>query len=129
MRCYADLIVFLENTKNCVSILIYADNIVVIGNDEAKIRSLNLGKGFKIKDLGGLKHFFRNQSYKIKEGIVISQWKHTLHLLEEIWKLGAKPVDSPIKQSNGLDSKSSELLNVQHVYQRLVGILVYLNIA
>lgn len=73
MRCYADLIVFLENTKNCVSILIYADNIVVIGNDEAKIRSLNLGKGFKIKDLGGLKHFFRNQSYKIKEGIVISQ--------------------------------------------------------
>lgn len=53
---------------------------------------------FEIKDLGELKCFLGIEVARSKKGILISQQKYTLDLLEEIGKLGAKPVDTPMEQ-------------------------------
>ena len=54
-------------------------------------------------------------------GIVISQRKYILNLLEETGKLGVKPANTPIEQNHGLHLESGELLEDKKMYQTLVG--------
>lgn len=51
-----------------------------------------------------------------------------MDLLQEIGKLGAKLVDIPIEQNDGLCSESGELLYDSHGYKRLGRKLIYLTI-
>jgi hypothetical protein len=47
--------------QSFIVILLYDDDMILIGNDDAAIRDLKhfLGNYFKIKDLGALKYFIR----------------------------------------------------------------------
>lgn len=51
-----------------------------------------------------------------------------MDLLEDTEKLGAKPVDTPIEQNDGLHSHSGELHRDKTSHQWLVGRLIYLTI-
>lgn len=81
-----------------VILVVYVDDIVVTGNDGDEINSLKayLRTEFEIEELGTLTYFLGIEVGWSKKGIVISQHKYTMDLLEETGKLGAKPADTPI---------------------------------
>ena len=68
-----------------VIIVVYVDDIVVIGDDGGEISGLKsfLKKEFEIKDLGLLKYFLGIEVAMSRSGIVISQRKYILNLLEK----------------------------------------------
>ena len=72
--------------------MVYVDDIVVTGNDEAEQEGLKqkLAKEFKIKDLGRLKYFLEIEVAYSKTEIFLSQRKYTLDLLAETGLLGGK---------------------------------------
>ncbi|KAA0042161.1 Cysteine-rich RLK (RECEPTOR-like protein kinase) 8 [Cucumis melo var. makuwa] len=86
-------------------LIIYVDDIILSGDDQAEISQLKhrMGNEFKIKDLGNLKYFLGIEVARSKEGISVSQRKYTFDLLTE-----TVPVD-------------------KEQYQRLVGKLIYLS--
>lgn len=82
-------------------LIVYVDDIGVIGNDDQEIKNLKtlFGTEFEIKDLNELKYFCEIEVAISKEGIVISPRKYTLDFLKETGKLKVKPTDTPIKQN------------------------------
>ena len=85
-----------------VIFVVYVDDIVVTGNDGDEINKLKefLRTEFEIKDLGTLKYFLGIEVARLTSGIIISQQKYTLDLLEEMGKLGVKHVDKPLEQNH-----------------------------
>jgi hypothetical protein len=62
------------------------------------------------------------------KGIVVSQHKYALDILEDSGVLGAKPVLFPMDPNIKLSRSDGELLYDLSSYRRLVGRLVYLTI-
>lgn len=87
-----------RNGVKVVMLIVYLDDVCT-KNDEKEIKDLKiyLVKELEIKDLGTLKYFLGIEVARSKKGIVISQCKYTLDLLEESEKKGAKLVDNPIE--------------------------------
>jgi len=69
----------------CVYLIMYVDDIIITGNDATRISQLkeHLCHHFQTKYLGSLKCFLRIEVAQSKEGIVISQTKYVLDILEE----------------------------------------------
>ena len=61
-------------------------------------------------------------------GIVLSQCKYTLDILQEIGMLGSKPATFLIEQNHTLVLDQSALLDDPSPYRCLVGRLIYLTI-
>lgn len=75
-----------------------------------------LEKGYQNKELGKLTYILGIEVARSQKGIIISQRKYTLDLLEEIGKLGVKPIDTPVEQNHGLHFASGEVLHDQKAY-------------
>ncbi|KAJ0827232.1 putative RNA-directed DNA polymerase [Helianthus annuus] len=85
-----------------------------------------LNEKFSIKDLGNLKYFLGIEVARTKEGLVLSQRKYTLDILEDSGMMGCRPSGFPMEQNLKLD-KGEEEEKVDVVkYRRLVGRLLYL---
>ena len=112
------------------TILLYVDNMIIIGNDDKSINGVNefLGSCFKIKDLGPLKYFLGVEVARSKIGISINQRKYTLDILQEASLLGAKPAKFHIEQNLKLDPSVGDLLENPTHYHRLIEKLLYLTI-
>ena len=85
---------FTKNSQACIILLVvYIDDIIIIGNDMAGISSLKsfLHGQFHTKDLGMLKYFLGVEVMRSKRGIFLSQRKYVLNLLSGTRKLAAKP--------------------------------------
>ena len=123
------LFVKTEGTTKTI-VLVYVDDIIVTGNNHTKIKKvqLQLKNKFEIKDLGHLKYFLGIEVAHSSKGMVISQRKYTLDLLNEVGKLGCKPISTPIDYKCKLNSEDGELLPDINHYQRLVGKLIYLTV-
>ncbi|XP_021971310.1 uncharacterized mitochondrial protein AtMg00810-like [Helianthus annuus] len=111
-----------------IVILIYVDDVIVSGNCLTKIQETKkqLDKEFSIKDLGSLKYFLGIEVAKTKDGLVLSQRKYTLDILEDRGKLGSKPSSFPIEQGLKLDKGENEACVDASQYRRLAGRLLYL---
>jgi len=118
-----------RNGKSFTALLIYVDDILIIGNDLKAVYTLKrfLHSRFRIKDLGDLKYFLGIEVSRSQKGIAISQRKYTLEILKDGGILGAKPVNFPMEQNTKL-SDAGDLLNDPSQYRRLVGRLIYLTI-
>ena len=107
----------------------YVDDIILTGDDFEEMNKLkkNLLTEFKIKDLGSLRYFLGMEIARSKKGIVVSQRKYILDLLEETCMSGCKPSDTPIE----FNLKLGEVKERVHVetsrYQHLVDKLIYLS--
>lgn len=80
------LLFFLKvRNSNFTSLLIYVDDIVLVGNDQNEINSVKicLNTNFKIKYLGKLRCFLGLEIYRSDKGIYINQRKYTFGILED----------------------------------------------
>ena len=71
--------------RKFTTILIYVDDILLIGNDlhEIKLLKSHMLKHFIIKDLGELKYFLGIEFSRSKRGIFMSQRKYALDILQD----------------------------------------------
>ncbi|RVW94062.1 Retrovirus-related Pol polyprotein from transposon RE1 [Vitis vinifera] len=85
--------------------IVYVDDIIITGDDEEGIGNLKklLAREFEIKDLGQLRYFLGMEVGRTKEGIVVTQRKYVLDLLQEIGMLGCKLVDTPMDPIGKID--------------------------
>lgn len=68
-----------------IATLIYVDDVIILGNDMdriAKIKTYSNHK-FNIKDLGPLKYFLGVKATQTPDGLVLSQRKYTLDILND----------------------------------------------
>jgi len=101
----ADHSVFYCHTSlgKCVYLVVYVDDIVITGNDDSKISQLkHLFSHFQTKDLGRLKYFLGIEVAQSKEGIIISQRKYALDILEETCTINCRHIDSPMDPNQKL---------------------------
>ena len=83
---------------------------------------------FHIKDLGLLKYFLGLEVARSPDGVVLSQHKYTLDILQEAGLLGTKPSSFPMEQNHKLALDDSVIFDNPNAYRRLVGRLIYLTI-
>ena len=108
----------------------YVDDIVITGSDHHGIIQIkqHLGHHFQTKDLGKLRYFLGIEVAQSKDGIVISQRKYAMDILEEIGLLNARSVDTPMDANTKLLPNQGEPLSDPGRYRRLVGKLNYLTV-
>ena len=104
-----------------IALLVYVDDMVITGNDQASVAFLKsvLDQKFGIKDLGSLKYFLGLKIARNKSGINLSQRKYALEVLEETGMTGCKPVQTPMEQQLKLSKDSGDLLTDLGQYRRL----------
>lgn len=111
-----------------IASLIYVDDVIITGNDSKKIQEIkqSLHDQFSIKDLGELKYFIGIEVAKTSSGLVLSQRKYTLDILEDCGMEGCRLISFPIEQNIKLamDDKDPKV-DATH-YRRLIGRLLYL---
>ncbi|GJS77671.1 putative RNA-directed DNA polymerase [Tanacetum coccineum] len=128
-QSHADHSLFIFKEKDAfVAALIYVDDVVLVGNDPHKIQATKgfLDKRFSIKDLGPLKYFLGIEVAKTKEGMVLSQRKYTLDILEDVGMTGCRPSTFPMEQNLKLDKCDKAACVDGNQYRRLIGKLLYL---
>jgi hypothetical protein len=113
--------------KSFTALLIYADDILIIGNDSVSIVAIKkfLHSQFRLKDLSDLKYFLGIEVSSSNNKIFISQHKYALEIIEDARLLGVTPIDTPIERGLKLSDKSDLLEDLGH-YRKLIGRLIYL---
>ncbi|RVX10668.1 Retrovirus-related Pol polyprotein from transposon TNT 1-94 [Vitis vinifera] len=100
IQCQAAHTLFMKHSKEgeMTLFIVYVDDIIITRDDEEGIGNLKklLAREFEIKDLGQLRYFLGMEVGRTKEGIVVTQRKYVLDLLQETGMLGCKPVDTPM---------------------------------
>ncbi|XP_050896612.1 uncharacterized mitochondrial protein AtMg00810-like [Lathyrus oleraceus] len=114
----------------CIYLIVYVNDIVITGSDQQSILQLkqHLSNQFQTKDLGKLHYFLGIEVAQSKDGLVISQQKYAMGILEETSLLNAKPADTPMDPSVKLLPNQGEPLSDLGRYRRLVGKLNYLTV-
>ena len=74
------------------------DDIVITGSDQDDIQKLkqHIFTHFQTKDLGKLKYFLGIEIAQSSFGVVLSQGKYALDILEKTDMLDYKPIDIPM---------------------------------
>ncbi|RVW63210.1 Retrovirus-related Pol polyprotein from transposon RE1 [Vitis vinifera] len=119
-----------NSSGQCIYLVVYVDDIVITGSDQNDIQKLkqHLFTHFQTKDLGKLKYFLGIEIAQSSSGVVLSQMKYALDILEETGMLDCKPVDTPMDPNVKLIPGQGEPLGDPGRYRRLVGKLNYLTI-
>ena len=99
-RSTADHSVFYHHNSSgqCIYLVVYVDDIVIIGSDQNGIKKLkqHFFTHFQTKYLEKLKYFLGIEIAQSSSGMVLSQRKYALDILEETDMLDCKPVDTPM---------------------------------
>ena len=87
-----------NSSRQCIYLVVYVDDIIITGSDQDDSQKLkqHLFTHFQTKDLGKLKYFMGIEIPQSSSGVVISQRKYALDILEETDMLDYKPVDTPM---------------------------------
>ncbi|KAE8700619.1 Detected protein of unknown function [Hibiscus syriacus] len=121
------LFIKVTSTNKKAILIVYVDDIILIGDDEEEICNLKLlNKEFETKDLGKLRYFLGMEVARSK-GLVINQRKYVFDLLKETGFLGCKPIDTPMEASLKFNKEDGSLVDKEK-FQRLVGKLIYLSL-
>nr|XP_016476043.1 PREDICTED: uncharacterized mitochondrial protein AtMg00810-like [Nicotiana tabacum] len=113
----------LDSDSSISIVAIYVDDILLTGNDNAKLHALKefLNQEFKIKDLGDLHFFLGMEVIRETDGLILSQCKFTLNLLREFDSLYLSSVSSPLDPSTRLSTHTGELVKDPTLYRHLLG--------
>ena len=121
----ADHSLFLSFIGNSTTVLlVYVDDIVLIGNNIDAIRHITalLDHTFKIKDLGFLKYFLGLEVAQTQHGIHLCQQKYTLDILFDSGMVASRPNTTPMDYVTRLHATLGELLSTEasSSYRRLI---------
>jgi len=120
-------IFYRHSSVGCIYLVVYVDDIVLTCNDHHDISQVkqHLCQHFQTKDLGKLIYFLGIEVAQSSIGIVMSQRKYALDILEEIL-MNSKSVDTLMDPNVKLLPNKGEPLSYPEKYRRLVGKLNYL---
>ncbi|XP_019158353.1 PREDICTED: uncharacterized protein LOC109155079 [Ipomoea nil] len=112
-----------------VFLLVYVDDIIMMGDDSALVDSLlqRLATTFKIRDLGVPTFFLGIETLSTPEGILLSQRRYIRDILNRAGMSDCKPLATPASVTQAV-SQSTDPFDNPTQYQRLAGALQYLTI-
>jgi hypothetical protein len=110
-----------------IFLLIYVDDIIIIGSNPSIIHSLitKLQREFPFKDLGPLNFFLGIQASWTPTGLHLCQAKYIYNLLHRTHTQDAKPAKSPSPYGMKLSKLDGVLLPNPTEYRQVVGALQY----
>ncbi|GJW59851.1 uncharacterized mitochondrial protein-like protein [Tanacetum coccineum] len=123
------LFTFTKGTQY-IALLIYVDDILLSENDKSLIQAIKqqLDQQFNIKDLGSLHYYLGIEIIQNSKGLVMSQRKYALDLLQCADALNLKPFTIPLDPLKNLNLTDGEPLSDPSLYRNLVGKFIYLTI-
>ena len=130
-RCEADHSVFYQHSSaGCVYLIVYVDDIVLTWSNNHGISQLkqHLCHHFQTKDLCKLKYLLSIEVTQSNDGIVISQKKYAMDMMEETGLVSSKSVDTSMDPNTELLPNQGEPIYDPEQYRRLVGKLNYLTV-
>ncbi|GJY36393.1 retrovirus-related pol polyprotein from transposon TNT 1-94 [Tanacetum coccineum] len=112
-------------------ILVYVDDIIVTGNNKGTIDNIicHLGSTFALKDLGSLNYFLGIEIVPHVSGILLSQKKYILELLQSAGLSNYNPVSSLMVTSSSLSLDDSTAFSNPVKYRQVVGSLQYVTLS
>ncbi|GKA85304.1 putative RNA-directed DNA polymerase [Tanacetum coccineum] len=108
-------------------ILVYVDGIIVIGNNKGTIDNIicQLGSAFALKDLGPLNYFLGIEIVPHVSGILLSQKKYILELLQSAGLSNCNLMSFPMVTSSSLSLDDSTAFSNPVKYRQVEGSLEY----
>ena len=131
MASHYDFAIFLRFTnKGTILLLLYVDDMIIIGDDLSGIQELKdfLSQQFEMKDFGHISYFLGLQITHFTDGLYITQAKYASELLSRAGLTDSKTVDTPIELNAHLTPSGGKPLSNPSFYRHLVGSLVYLTV-
>jgi len=112
---------YCHSSVGCIYLVVYVDDIVLTGSDHHGISQVkqHLCQNFQTKDLGKLRYFLGIEVARSNTGIVISQRKYALDILEEIGLMNSKSVDTPMDPNIKLLPNQGEPLSDLEKYRKI----------
>ena len=136
---YLDPCLFMKsNIKGQIFILLYVDDILIIGNDESEIKIIvhKLNESFAIKNLGQPKEFLgiKVEEDEKKQRLILSQEKFIINMLKKFGFQNTHPVSTPMvtsqvvnrERKNREQDENNLLLVSNRLFREMVGSLLYL---
>ncbi|GKB93397.1 RmlC-like cupins superfamily protein [Tanacetum coccineum] len=130
-QSYADTSLFtLNQDGHTTFLLVYVDDIILTRYSSPLLQHIKqqLHNKFSIRDLGAVHYYLGIEFLKNKSGMVISQIKYALELLQHVGVLEAKPTIIPLALAKQLNDIDGDPLPDPSMYGTLVGKLIYLTI-
>ncbi|GJZ92900.1 retrovirus-related pol polyprotein from transposon TNT 1-94 [Tanacetum coccineum] len=108
-------------------ILVYVDDNIVTGNNKGTIDNIicQLGSAFALKDLGPLNYFWGIEIVPHVSGILLSQKKYILELLQSAGLSNWNPMSSLMVTSSSLSLDDSTAFSNPVKYRQVLGSLQY----
>jgi len=87
-----------HSSVGCIDLVVYVDDIVLTSSDDHGISQIkqHICHHFQTKDLGKLIYFLETKVAQSNNGIIITQRKYALDILEETGLMNSKIVDTPM---------------------------------
>jgi len=119
---------FHKSTTSIVLLLVYVDDLIIIGTDHELITKLQteLHATFRMKDLGQLTYFLGLEVHHQSNVIFLNQQKHIQDLIKLASSATTTLVDTPMEVNVKYRKDEGDLLPDPTLYRCLVGSLIYL---
>lgn len=114
-----------------VALTVYVDDILITGSSDHIITWVKdeLHITFTIKDMGDAAYFLAIEITKCTSGMLLSQTKYILDILEDFNMLHTKPAVTPLPAGLKLSACDNSGSADHSKYRRLIGRLLYLNMS
>ncbi len=113
-----------------VVIVIYVDDLIIIGDSDANIFDLKkfLKQKFEMKDLEKLRYILGIEVIQSPKGIWLLQRQYALNKLSEYGMTSCKPISIPLEQNVKLSADEGDPVDDTTMYIHIVGSLIYMTI-
>nr|GEV87312.1 uncharacterized mitochondrial protein AtMg00810-like [Tanacetum cinerariifolium] len=128
-QSYADTSLFtLTQNGHTTILLVYVNDIILTGDSPSLVEFIKQQhhNKFSIKDLGAVHYYLGIEFLRNKSGMVISQRKYALELLQNAGVLEEKPTIVPLDPAKQLNDKDGDLLPDPSLYRTIVRKFIYL---
>ena len=128
---YADTSLFiLSRPSSIIYFLVYVDDLIITSNNSQAVDQIiqQLSSTFSVKDLGMLSFFCGVEVCPTTDGLVLSQHKFVVDLLQKHHMVDSKPVFMPLPTGTSLTLHDGALPLNATMYRQVVGGLQHLQI-